>query len=757
MQNVITLTEKLASFAKEVKKQDIIIPTEMNDKNYTFSVKSADDWRAELKREEDENRLLRIGIIGRVKAGKSSLLNALLFNGESVLPQAATPMTAALTSIKYGKTFQAKVIFYTQKDIEDIKRKALAYEEEFKAELTKQTNLLIEKQQGSRKALSESELKERAKRNTSRELKESFNLACYDQYQRMQASRLTINDEEMLISANSSDELLNKMSDYVGADGKYMPYTREVELYLPEERLKGLEIVDTPGVNDPISSREERTTQFLKACDAVFMISPSSDFLHEQDVSFLGRITKGSGILRASIVASKADDDLFGSLSTESTNPARVFDKLAEQLTEQAHKVLDKQGNKTIAEDVIELFKKDNIICSSSMAYNLLKKFDNKASWSEGMQKVWENFNNVYPTAFKDDESSKSILREIANIEKVENVLEKTKNDKTEIFEKNKQAKVPVAKENLEKCLDYTIQRLVKKKQQIENESTESIQKKRADIQNQAEQIEKAVKAGLNEHIIELKEDTNTALSTELAKCLEGFNQRAEKAKGQTSESYTYTEDVKVEKDGFFSWAARKTGLGGYTWETRTRTGTRYVDVVNANNILEDIIKIRENIVNAIINSSREMQKEYKKQFYDDIRQSLRIAFDRDRRPDDALVSSAISDVLNEIKLPEFKLSDIPPEVNKTGQLKKKEGDQYMADAKQYVGDLYNNTNREITTFVKDIFDQIKKYPTHTRLVEVLDKESKKLEEEVANKATVLVKYNELINQAYELAKQVKE
>ena len=48
---------------------------------------------------ENENRDLTIAIVGRVKSGKSSFLNALVFNGESILPQAATPMTAALTFI----------------------------------------------------------------------------------------------------------------------------------------------------------------------------------------------------------------------------------------------------------------------------------------------------------------------------------------------------------------------------------------------------------------------------------------------------------------------------------------------------------------------------------------------------------------------------------------------------------------------------------------------------------------------------------
>jgi len=35
---------------------------------------------------QDQNRLMNIGIVGRVKAGKSSLLNALIFNGEPILP-----------------------------------------------------------------------------------------------------------------------------------------------------------------------------------------------------------------------------------------------------------------------------------------------------------------------------------------------------------------------------------------------------------------------------------------------------------------------------------------------------------------------------------------------------------------------------------------------------------------------------------------------------------------------------------------------
>ncbi|MBN0719663.1 dynamin family protein, partial [Pseudomonas aeruginosa] len=71
---------------------------------------------------------MNIGIVGRVKAGKSSLLNALVFDGEPILPKAATPMTAALTTITWGEVFQAKVEFYGPDDINSIRFKASQFE-----------------------------------------------------------------------------------------------------------------------------------------------------------------------------------------------------------------------------------------------------------------------------------------------------------------------------------------------------------------------------------------------------------------------------------------------------------------------------------------------------------------------------------------------------------------------------------------------------------------------------------------------------
>ena len=76
------------------------------------------------------DRNMKVGIIGGIKAGKSTFLNALIFDGESVLPQAATPMTAALTRMVYSeKKNYAKIHFYTKDGWVGIKRLAEEFDE----------------------------------------------------------------------------------------------------------------------------------------------------------------------------------------------------------------------------------------------------------------------------------------------------------------------------------------------------------------------------------------------------------------------------------------------------------------------------------------------------------------------------------------------------------------------------------------------------------------------------------------------------
>ena len=275
-----------------------------------FSILETSDLEKTILSMDEENRVLKIGIVGRVNAGKSSLLNALVFDGKDILPKAATPMTAALTKLEYGEIIEANVEFYTQEDIDSLKTYYNKYEEKFEKLKKEKLDELKEKEI---KKLKVAEIDEYTKNNieqkseniANREMKKDEQLfSSYDQYSKIKASNLSLNELKKFenIQADNIDSLNKKLYDFVGADGKYMPFTKSVTIKLNNENLKDIEIIDTPGINDPIASREERTKELLKNCDVIFVVSPSGQFLSSEDIDLLDRITKKEGIQEIYII-----------------------------------------------------------------------------------------------------------------------------------------------------------------------------------------------------------------------------------------------------------------------------------------------------------------------------------------------------------------------------------------------------------------------------------------------------------------------
>ncbi|GAA7286225.1 hypothetical protein HpCK44_12500 [Helicobacter pylori] len=116
------------------------------------SVIKTEELEKTLKEMQAKDRDLKVGIIGRVKAGKSSLLNALIFEGVEVLPKAATPMTASLTVLKYANTLSTEVEFYSLKDIAELKNEHERYVREFNRIVDEEVKKQKEKQSLSNRA-----------------------------------------------------------------------------------------------------------------------------------------------------------------------------------------------------------------------------------------------------------------------------------------------------------------------------------------------------------------------------------------------------------------------------------------------------------------------------------------------------------------------------------------------------------------------------------------------------------------------------
>jgi len=309
-----------------------------------FAISKSEELQKAIDEMDNENRILKLGIIGRVKAGKSSLLNALIFDGKDILPKAATPMTAALTILKYGEQLQADVEFFTQEDIDDLKQDAFTYEKRLKQKQEQEYQKLLErkKKRLQQSLLSESdkqEITEKAKSIARREMKKDAKLSSsYDQYQKIKTSGITLNylKQYETISANTIEDLNQKLLEFVGADGEYMPFTKSVTLTLNEPSLKDLQIIDTPGVNDPVVSREDRTRELLKYCDVVLIVSPSGQFLSSEDQELMDRVTTKEGIRELYLVASQVDNQLFGSEKDNILNNTLqvIEDKLSKQQQE---------------------------------------------------------------------------------------------------------------------------------------------------------------------------------------------------------------------------------------------------------------------------------------------------------------------------------------------------------------------------------------------------------------------------------------
>jgi hypothetical protein len=271
-----------------------------------FAITPTKELEKVLKELDESERELKIGVIGRVKAGKSTLLNGVIFDGENVLPKAATPMTASLTILEYSDNDDVVVEFFSDDDLRDLKREHNEYEIEFDRIFENEKRKFKERAEKRGKSIDEKEIEAKAKRTAKRELDSNKKLSSsFELYEKIKNSTEKPKEKSLVISKD-------RLEEFVGANGKFMPFTKSVTMKLNDERLKGIQIIDTPGVNDPIVSREEKTKELLKYCDVVFVVSPSGQFLSSEDIDLLDRVSQKEGVNEIVVVASRIDSQLFG-------------------------------------------------------------------------------------------------------------------------------------------------------------------------------------------------------------------------------------------------------------------------------------------------------------------------------------------------------------------------------------------------------------------------------------------------------------
>ena len=362
--------KKIDSLKQKLQNTIKILEPYSEQADITELKKAAKSFDRKIEDFYKDDRKLNIGVIGQVKAGKSTFLNTLLFDGKDVLPSARTPKTAVLTRIEYSEKNNLSVEYYDREEwaiLEDYAKSDSADNEyEAAREIMK-----LAQQSG-------------------------INVYSY------------LDKKTDCIEFDSPDELMDQLNDYVGAEGSITPIVKNVTINICRTELQEVCVIDTPGLNDAIASRTDKTREFMEKCDVVFFLSRTSQFLDSVDMKLVTSQLPQKGVENLVLIGSQFDGGIFDEL--------RKF----QSVSKTAKSISEKQI--AHAKDIISTFEKDGImrkdfsdacknpIFISSLVYNASLKGSGNYTKNEAF---------IIKKLNKYGELSQSELRKIGNMDTV--------------------------------------------------------------------------------------------------------------------------------------------------------------------------------------------------------------------------------------------------------------------------------------------------------------------------------------------------
>ena len=497
-----------------------------------------------------EDRLLRLGVVGQVKAGKSSLLNLLLFDGKEVLPKAATPMTASLTHITKSDRDEIEVEYYTEKDWAKIEEHAKTYRQK------------------------------KAERGTTQE---PFMQASHELVEMAEKRGLQVGQylgRKKTEPASVSVSVLNdKLTSLVGSAGKLTPLVKSVSIRCGQG-VPDLDIVDTPGINDPIGSRSRRAEKMLVDCDAVLLLSYAGQFMDNEDVRFFEQRLRKEGISNRVIIGSKFDSALIDVARDAGADLQRARDETERRLAMHATDAIRRLSEKP--DDDQPAPAAPEIIFISAMCSKLART--PYGEWDHEERSIFERVRKAYRDWLDAaDESNatitddtKTTLTDLGNQAQVTDHLDKLRRNKEQVIFASNQETVDAKRAAASNEVDELLEGLRTYRKTV-NEVD-------------AEQLEKQMKAvvGLQHRLTTLIGDEwHKLMETEVAPLAEFRREIRAEAK-EARKELKGTVDSKTrtrEKKGLWSWTKRLFGAES-GWE---KYEDKVLNISAVESVIEDV------------------------------------------------------------------------------------------------------------------------------------------------------------------------
>lgn len=538
----------------------------------------------------NKDRKLRIGVVGQVNAGKSSFLNALLFNGKNVLPRAATPMTAALTVVSYSETPYFEIEFYTKEEWDNIQRQASCYDDTIKEARKRLSNKNPKDSHNCQVKLTDEEIA--AIENIPSDI-----LAAKTLVTSFKNSKRNLNDclgQTVKIDAiDTVDDLLGKLFDYVGADGDFTPITKISYLFIPLEEIRDIEIVDTPGINDPIYSRGQKTKKWLGRCDVVFLLSYSGQFMDTSDVELLLHNMPGKGINNVLLLGSKFDSVLldeaknYRSLKGTIRGTSTTLEEHAQRTIEPK---LKEQPNNKVLEGLKKCLPPSFI---SSIAFTIAINFNNRDETEEHVLKQLQK-------RFPNNDFNPSLLKNLSNIEglkanKLINIVDEKeailKEKLDNLLEGQKFEFINLLQE-IQKLLEVNLDRLENMDradlQKTKKHLLNGIRETKANVERVFEEMINAIVKKLNKLKINFKEEAKKYRNINIRTETKEVFVRTERYGFLWLKKRDVTKNVKYTKANIHNAIEQ---LNDFAFEAEKEIHKEFDEIINIKQLRKDLIK----------------------------------------------------------------------------------------------------------------------------------------------------------------------
>lgn len=366
--------EKLQNEVERQKRKIEEIEKSIETVEKEFNVKF-DDERKDIKEQKafiDEPDL-QIAIVGTIKAGKSTFINALF--EENIASTDVTPETASLTKFRYSTKNKLEVKFYNKAEWDELWESVKKSEEKTKTKI----------------------FRDEFESSGAENIKNDY-----------------IGASDKIEEVSNIEELKNKVKEYTSKTSKIHYFVKELKVYLNNDNMhKNVTIVDTPGLDDVVDYRSKITRDYIKRANAVIVCVDSSSLRNDEYLT----ITKvfeniGYDFYKVMILGTQIDNR---------NNPKKDWEE--KQIEEWKKYLRDKYKN----EDLL----KNNIIGVSSYVYSKVIELENGEKCEEDailqIYKLAKSYgidlNLQDPNLNNNIIKNSNPIRDLTNIQKVNSIM----------------------------------------------------------------------------------------------------------------------------------------------------------------------------------------------------------------------------------------------------------------------------------------------------------------------------------------------